>query len=126
VLEQVLAISLPALVFWAYTLLFERRARLVDFLGMTGLARLPLLLVGPPLAWLMAPHAIDPHGKLHASPSLLLILVVGMLALAAHLGLLFQGFKNASGLRGARLGAGFAALVLLCEVASKAVLWRLT
>ncbi|WP_437624915.1 YIP1 family protein [Sorangium sp. So ce1151] len=121
-LEQVVAWPLPALLFWAYARLLRRRVRLIDFLGVTGLARAPLALAALALA-LLAPEA--PAGAPTLTPGLAALAVAATLCLAWFLTLLYQAFRNASGLRGAALIAGFIGLVLASEILSKVALAHL-
>lgn len=109
--------------FWAYAIVFHSRVRIIDFFGMTGLARLPLLAI----TLLLVPFASSfaPGTSHRPTPPLMLLGLLALGGLSATLVLLHQGFKNASGLRGKRHGAGFAALVVLLELLSKAILWRL-
>jgi hypothetical protein len=117
--EQLVSWLLPALLFWAYARTVSRHARPIDFLGMTGLARLPFVLAAGPIA-LLSPDVT--RLPLQVSPALLAIALLGAAALAWTVTLLYQGFKSASGLRGTRLVAGFLTMVLASEAASKLVL----
>ncbi|WP_438018821.1 YIP1 family protein [Sorangium sp. So ce315] len=122
-LEQALAWPLPALLFWAYARLLRRRVRIIDFVGVTGLSRAPLLLAGLALG-LLAPEA--PVGAVpRLTPGLAAFAVAAMLCLVWFLALLYQAFKNASGLRGAALIAGFIGLVTASEILSKVALAHL-
>jgi hypothetical protein len=117
--EQLVAWLLPALLFWAYARTVNRHARPIDFLGMTGLARLPFVLAACPIA-LLSPDVT--RLPLQVSPALLAVALLGVAALAWYVTLLYQGFKSASGLRGTRLVVGFVTMALAAEVASKLVL----
>jgi hypothetical protein len=119
ILDQVVAWTLPAACFWAYARVVARHVRLVDFLGMVGLARLPLLLASVPVALLSPPRPSIPP-KL--TPALAGIVVIALACVVWNITLLYQGFKNASGLRGPKLVGGFIAIVVLAEAMSKVVL----
>ncbi|WP_437648827.1 YIP1 family protein [Sorangium sp. So ce362] len=121
-LEQVVVWPLPALLFWAYARLLRCRVRIVDFLGVTGLSRAPLALAAIALG-LLAPEL--PAGVPTLTPELAVFAVLATLCLVWFLTLLTQGFKNASGLRGARLIAGLIGLVLVSEIVSKVALAHL-
>ncbi|WP_437735727.1 YIP1 family protein [Sorangium sp. So ce1335] len=122
-LEQALAWPLPALLFWAYARLLRRRVRIIDFVGVIGLSRAPLALAGLALG-LLAPEA--PAGAVpRLTPELAAFAVAATLCLAWFLTLLYQAFKNASGLRGAALIAGFIGLVTASEILSKVALAHL-
>ncbi|XXX79469.1 YIP1 family protein [Sorangium sp. So ce134] len=121
-LEQVVVWPLPALLFWAYARLLRCRVRIVDFLGVTGLSRAPLALAAIALG-LLAPA--PPAGGPVLTPALAAFAVLATLCLVWFLTLLTQGFKNASGLRGAPLVAGLIGLVLVSEIVSKVALARL-
>ncbi|WP_437487912.1 YIP1 family protein [Sorangium sp. So ce1014] len=121
-LEQVVVWPLPALLFWAYARLLRCRVRIVDFLGVIGLSRAPLALAAIALG-LLAPE--PPAGAPRLTPELAVSAVLATLCLVWFLALLTQGFKNASGLRGARLIAGLIGLVLVSEIVSKVALAHL-
>ncbi|WP_437969436.1 YIP1 family protein [Sorangium sp. So ce260] len=121
-LEQVLVWPLPALLFWAYARLLRCRVRIVDFLGVTGLSRAPLALAAIALG-LLAPE--PPAGAPRLTPELAVFAVLATLCLVWFLTLLYQAFKNASGLRGAPLIAGLIGLVLVSEIVSKVALAHL-
>ena len=119
IVDQVAAWILPAACFWAYAHVVARHVRPVDFLGMVGLARLPLLLASVPVALLSPSHPSVPP-KL--TPALAGIAVIALACVAWNLTLLYQGFKSASGLRGPKLVGGFVAIAILAEAVSKVVL----
>ncbi|WP_437578985.1 YIP1 family protein [Sorangium sp. So ce887] len=121
-LEQVVVWPLPALLFWAYARLLRCRVRIVDFFGVIGLSRAPLALAAIALG-LLAPE--PPAGAPRLTPELAVSAVLATLCLVWFLTLLTQGFKNASGLRGARLIAGLIGLVLVSEIVSKVALAHL-
>lgn len=117
--EQGIVWVLPALCYWAYARLFSRHVRVLDFLGMVGLARVAVLLsVIPVLA--LTPHIQDPTSL--QSPSMLALVTVALLMLAVHITLLYQGFKNASGLAGVKLVGGFIGLLIVVEMITKLAL----
>jgi len=113
---------LPALVLWGYTFAVARRGRIVDFFGVTGLARLPQVVAAAPLAALVP--SIDPQVKT-MTPSLAVMIVVALACVGWNITLLYNGFKNASGLRGSKLVAGFIAMLVVSEVLSKIALYLL-
>jgi hypothetical protein len=119
VIEQLAAWVLPAFLFWAYARAVARHVRPIDFLGMIGLARLPLLLAALPIALLSADVSGQPT-KL--TPALLAIIFIVFGCVPWNITLLYQGFKNASGLRGPKLVGGMIAMVVVAEAASKLVL----
>jgi hypothetical protein len=86
---------------------------------MVGLARLPLLLASVPLALLTPSHPSIPP---RLTPALAAVVVIALACVAWNITLLYQGFKNASGLRGPKLVGGFIAIVILAEAISKVVL----
>jgi hypothetical protein len=119
VIDQVVAWVLPAACFWAYARVVARHARPVDFLGMVGLARLPLLVAGIPIALLTSS---SPSLPLKLTPALAGIAVIALVSVAWNITLLYQGFKNASGLRGPKLIGGFIGVVVVAETISKLAL----
>jgi len=117
--EQVAAWLLPAALFWAYARVFARHVRVVDFVGMIGLARLPLVLAAFPVALLVPDvHALP----IALTPALLAVVLIVLVSLGWYVTLLYQGFKNASGLRGGKLVGGLVAMIVAAEVASKLLL----
>jgi hypothetical protein len=83
---------------------------------------LPILISALVLLPLSSPVAIP----VKLTPALLLTMVLAIAFVAANLTLLFTGFRNASGLTGARLVGGFIGLVVVVEALSKVVLAVLT
>ncbi|MBX3204231.1 MAG: hypothetical protein KF764_04135 [Labilithrix sp.] len=117
--DQLVGWLLPAVCFWAYARVFNKHVRLLDFVGMTGLARLPILLG----ALVLLP-IVPPAAEALTKPGLGLVAValVALVFVVANVTLLYQGFKNASGLAGAKLVGGFVGLVIVVEAASKVAL----
>ena len=124
-LDQVVGWILPALCFWAYARVFARLVRLIDFVGMAGLARLPILLSALVTLPLL-PSGLEKGAIPDLTPGLLVIALAGLVFLVLNITLLYKGFKNASGLEGRRLVLGFVGLVVLVEGLSKLVLLLLT
>jgi hypothetical protein len=120
--DQLVAWLLPAAVFFAYARVFSRHARIVDFIGMVGLARVPVLLSSLVTGLLLRDAVADPF---RMTPGLLLVAASGLLFLGLHITLLYTGFKNASGLTGARLVGGFIGMCITAEVLSKLALFAL-
>lgn len=119
VADQIVGWLFPALCFWAVARMLTRHVRLLDFVGMVGLARLPLLLCALAVVGLPQPSATS----VRLTPALLVIATLAIVALVTNITLLYQGFKNASGLRGARLVGSFIATVIVTELLSKLVLF---
>lgn len=110
----------PALCFWAYARLFSRHVRLLDFVGVAGLARLPLLIGAVVMLPLMPAHVgVSPE----LTPALLAVALFGLVFVVANVTLLYRGFKNASGLAGAKLVGGFIGLLVGVEALSKLLLF---
>ena len=118
--DQLAAWPLAALVFFAYARVFSRHVRLLDFLGMTGFARLPILLMAIPMRAIMS--GFDPRDPMHLPPGFLAVALVSLVFVALNINLLYQGFKNASGLSGPKLVWGFIGLFVAAETASKLAL----
>lgn len=116
-LDQLVGWILPAICFWAYARLLTRHVRLLDFVGMVGLARLPLLVGAVPSVLLF--RGVTSPPKL--TPFLLAVALLALVFVAWNITLLYQGFKNASGLTGAKLVGGFIALLIIVEGLSKLV-----
>lgn len=118
--DQLAGWIVPALGFWLYARVVARHVRLVDFVGMTGLARLPIL-AGAIVLRPLAPSSVA--GIPRMSPSLLLLALLAVVVLVANVTWLYKGFKNASGLSGSKLVGGFVVLSIIVEAASKLVIW---
>jgi hypothetical protein len=118
--DQLVAWLVPAVCFWAYARVFSRGVRLVDFVGMVGLARVPVVVSALITVVLVRNIAVDPS---RLGPGVLLVAFVGLVFLALYLTLLYRGFKNASGLSGSKLVGGFVGVCLAAEVVSKLVLF---
>lgn len=120
--DQVAAVVLPTFVFFAVAIVLARGAksavRLVDFFVTIGVARMALPLCAIPLGLLGPSSAAAPK----MSASLLVVLVVALVALASHLTWLWQGFKAASGLTGARAVTAFVIGIAIAESLSKLLL----
>lgn len=117
--DQIAGWLLPAVSFWLFARVFGKHVRLLDFVGMTGLARLPLLV-----AALVLLPITPPAAEITAEPSasLLAIALIGLVFVVANVTLLYTGFRNASGLTGAKLVGGFIGLVVVVEALSKIAL----
>lgn len=120
--DQLVSWPLPAALFFLYARAFSRHVRLLDFVGMVGLARLPVLLGSLAIGVFLRDMAIDPFKM---TPSLLLVMALGLVFLGLQITLLYTGFKNASGFTGARLVGGFIGMCIAAEVASKLALLAL-
>lgn len=122
VLQQVASFVVPAVLFWAYARTRNAHVRLLDFVGMVGLARLPVILGALPMIWLAPPEPASVN-DIHFSPALLAVAFLAFVMLGLQIALLFFGFRNASNLSGKALGIGFAVMLLVAEIASKLVLF---
>lgn len=121
-IDQLAGWLVPALCFWAYARAWSKHVRLVDFVGMAGLARLPLLVGALVMFPLVPPTLPDPP---QPTPALLAVALLAMIFVVANVTWLYQGFKNASGLAGKKLVVGFIGLVLGVEALSKLVIFVL-
>lgn len=118
IIDQLVAFPLTALVFWAVALVAARHVRLVDVLGVVGLARGPAVVLALPLG-LFASRSTT---STTMSPALAVVIVAALAALGSQIYLLFTGFRTATGLRGARLTWLFIGGLVLAEIATKVVL----
>ncbi|MBW2736832.1 MAG: YIP1 family protein [Deltaproteobacteria bacterium] len=122
--DQLVAWFGTSLVLWIAALVVGRRGRVIDFVVVVGVARLPMVLGGVASGLLLADFS-QLTTKLKTQPlppELLLTLVVVLPCLAWFVTLLYYGFKTASGLKGARLVAGFVGAIVIAELASKVLL----
>lgn len=123
VLDQLVAWPLTAGIAWLVSLLLARKGRFVDFLGMVGIARIPLLAMGLVAALTQDHMPTSAADASSVSPLFVMILLaVALPALTWNLVLFFQGFRTASGTQGAKAVIGFIAAVVLAEVVSKVFL----
>jgi hypothetical protein len=123
IFEQVGAWLIPSLIFWAYALATAQHVRVIDFIGMVGLSRLPLLIAGLAISFLGS-HLGSVHER-KPTPALIGIAIIVLPCVAWQVTLLYQGFKNASGLRSTKLVVGFVLSLIAAEVASKLALYVL-
>ena len=121
IVQQGAAFVLPALAFWAYARTRSAHVRLVDFFGMIGLGRVPVILGALPMIALAPPEPAS-VSDIHFTPALVLVAFLAFVMLGLQVALYFFGFRNASGLSGKTLGIGFAVMLLAVEIASKLVL----
>jgi hypothetical protein len=125
VLDQVVGWGLLAILFWLTSLLLARQGRLVDFVVIVGVARLPLVLLGA-LASAAFP---DPSAMVRMvfrdplHPMLWISALVALAFVGWFIALLYNGFKVASGLAGGRLVGSFIWVVVVAEIGSKIVLF---
>lgn len=123
VLDQLVAWPLVAAVAWLIGLTIAPKGRMVDFLGVVGVARIPLLLVGVFAAAARHRLPMDPAGIGSTPPAVLLGLVAVILpAIAWMLVLLIEGFRTATGVLGPKGGVAFVGVVVVAEIASKVAL----
>jgi hypothetical protein len=122
--EAAVAWPLGALLLWGISLVVARQGRFIDFLGLVGVARVPVLLVGVVLAIVapLSPPGFSPDHPPELTGRLLAMVVVGCVMLPWQIVLLYRGFGTASGLRGARQIVAFMVGLLLAELGSKMVL----
>ncbi|HEV8247762.1 MAG TPA: YIP1 family protein, partial [Polyangiaceae bacterium] len=120
-------VSLPGctLVLFLVAKVSGSRGRFRDFLLGTAYSRVPAVLTAP-----LALATFDAEAVQAATAGRPpLKLVIGALSLVPFLvwqiTLLFSGYREASGLRGPRVGFSFVGALLLAEVASKLLLWAL-
>jgi len=118
VVEQLAAWPLGAAMFWIVArALGGSGRRFVDFLGAVGVARGPVVLFAIPIYALAPTSAVT-----RLSPALLVVAVIAIACIAWQISLLFFGYRNASGLRGSKLGVSFVGAILVAEIASKLAL----
>ena len=117
VIDQLVAFPLTALVFWSVARLAVRHVRLVDVLGVVGVARAPAVALALPLGLLAVRHT-----GTTMSPALALTIVAALAGLGTQIYLLVIGFRTATGLRGARLTWLFIGGLVLAEVVTKVAL----
>lgn len=118
--DQLAGWMVPGLGYWAYARAVTRHVRVIDFVGMAGLARLPILAGGLALLPLV-PSTIAVPPK--PTPALLALALVALLVVVANVTWLYKGFKNASGLSGTKLVGGFSVLTIVLEALSKGVIF---
>jgi hypothetical protein len=133
--DQVVAWPLSALVLWLVALPFARASRFVDFLAVTGLARvLPLacgillapLTPDPELLADMSQRAMsDPTSVLGDVASMIPMIGVALVFVVWFVAASVFGFRHASGLRRGRLAAAVVVALLAAEIVSKVAIWGL-
>jgi Yip1 domain len=115
--DQLVAFPLGALVFWAVARIAGGRGRIVDDVGVVGVARFPTVLTGL-AAWAVMGGSPGPLTGLRV----ILLVVPVLIGLGWTIALLYTGHANASGLRGPRLGLSLFAALVAAEIASKVAL----
>jgi hypothetical protein len=129
-LKQSLARALVAwpfgsLVLWLGSLVAGRQGRVVDFLGLVGVARLPIVLFAIPIAVITAvrgiPGAPGSPGSAPA-PVIFAIVVFALAGVGWNIVLSYRGFVTASGLRGGKRIVAYVAAVLIAEFGAKFIL----
>jgi len=133
--DQAVAWPLSALVLWLVALPFARTSRLIDFLAVTGLARVLPLAGGVLLAPLTPEPAMladmsrramnDPTAVLGDVVSMLPMIGVALVFVGWFIAASVFGFRHASGLRRGRLAAAVVVALLAAEIASKVAIWGL-
>ena len=119
VVEQVAAWPIGAATLWIVArVLGGPGRRFLDFLGAVGAARGPVAILAIPISAL-APA----FPTLRMSASLLFMILIALVCIAWQIALLFFGYRNASGLRGPRLGFSFAFALFAAEIVSKLVIY---
>ena len=119
-LDQLASVLIPAFVLFTCARLLSPALRVVDFVVVTTLARAPLTLMSAPIA-LVSP-AIVPGAVPTASLRLLAMIAFALLGVVGHVTWLFNGFRTASGVTGARSTAAFIGALVAAEVISKIAL----
>jgi hypothetical protein len=118
---------LGATLLWVVARSLGSQGRYIDFLGLVGVARVPLVAVAVPTALLLpGPGSFEPGKVPEPSLRLLLGALVALVGVVWMMVILYRGFVTASGLRGARRVVAFMVAVLLAEIASKLLLMALT
>jgi hypothetical protein len=120
----VVAWPLMAVALWGISQLLKRGSRLVDFLAMLALARLPLLLVAP--FALLVGRMVDVEHPAATSPLVALVALPILALVGWNVTLLYRGFKHASGLAGPKLVVSFIASMVACEIVSKLIIGALS
>jgi hypothetical protein len=120
--DSLVSWPLPALIFWGVARSFGARARFVDALAAVGLARPVALLIAAAGLLLAGPELMAQAALGKPSVALILLGLISLPLLAWRVALLVFGFREASGLRGARLAAAATLAIAGAEVVSKIVL----
>lgn len=127
-LEQAVVWPGVALVLWACAWALARQSRFVDFLSVVAVARLPLIVTGLAVGFLgpYLPTAVGAEPSQVAVAPLLLLVVVTLPAIVISFTWFYQGFRNASGLRGVKAAVAFTLSIIAAEILSKTALWALS
>jgi Yip1-like protein len=115
-----------ALVLWLASLVAGRRGRFIDFLGVVGVARVPLVVFALPMAvrvLIDPPPVLQPGQMPQVGPTVLAMSFVFLIGLIWFVMLAYRGFVVASGLTGARRWIAFIVAVLVAELTSKTLLF---
>jgi hypothetical protein len=127
-LDAACAWPLGSALFWLAARAAGRQGRFIDFLGLVGVARVPLVVFAIPIALLSAlspPLPALARGQLPPFSAVMVAhVILALFGIVWFVVILYRGFGTASGLRGPRRIATFVAASLLAEVAAKLVILR--
>lgn len=120
IVDQIVALPITALVMWIAARIGGARAtRPIDVLGVIGVSRVPIVVLGLPIA-LVSPYVSrDPTKPNAALFALVLLALVGVVA---QIVLLVGGFRTTTALRGTRLAVTFVGGLVAAEVLTKVLL----
>jgi hypothetical protein len=123
-LDQAASLLVAGLAAAAVLWLWGHRRAARDAVLLLGVARAPLVLVAPGVLALPTParFAAAPAAALALSPAMLAAGVAALVGLVWTVALLVTGLRQATGMRGGRLAAVTAAVVVAAEVAAKLAL----
>jgi hypothetical protein len=125
VLDAVAAWPFAATILWLVARAAGRQGRWIDFIGLVGVARVPIVACALPIAVraLVQPPPVLAPGQLPTlGLGMFIAVVFGLAGLVWCVLILYRGFVTASGLRGARRVVAFVLALLLAEVATKTAL----
>lgn len=126
-LDLALAWPLVAALMWASARVVGAEGRLLDFVSIAGVSRLPLLLSGAVARVLISDPDVSVQRAMQGQvePTLILVAMLALPALAWSLTWLFVGYRTASGAKGARCALSFIGVIGLAEIVSRIVSWAI-
>jgi hypothetical protein len=125
VLDAIAAWPLAATLLWLVARTAGRQGRWIDFLGLVGVARVPIVACAVPSAvraLIQPPPVLEPGQLPTFGFGMLVTVVFAVTGLVWSILILYRGFVTASGLRGGRRIAAAVIALLLAEIAAKTAL----
>lgn len=117
-----------AVILFITGLIISKRVRFVDILGTMVLARTPLILLaifGLFVTPVSAEEIVNNPMVILHNPGLILFSVISIPVVIWFIALMYNGFKVSTGAKGTKLIVGFIIGLIVAEIVSKVVIFRM-